>query len=129
MDAHYLKFNVNVHIFLMYFTILLNTLIAIKKYYVMKYLYYLNLLRMTSVSRHKTWTVVKFVKGYNNGEDTVEAIPSSWIVGDECMWPPLIGNKLKYAIQHHEIPDDNWQTFKISQFENSTFGNIIQYTI
>lgn len=66
-----------------------------------------------------TWTVVQFVE-----DGTVEAIPSNWIQGDMCHWPPYFHQKLVMAIRKCEALNTCWPTHKIKSFRNSTFGNI-----
>ncbi|VEN64244.1 unnamed protein product, partial [Callosobruchus maculatus] len=46
----------------------------------------------------KTWSVVSFID-----DKTVEAVPSNWIKGQLCYWPPLTGEKLMNAIRACEM--------------------------
>lgn len=41
----------------------------------------------------KSWTVVQFFD-----DSTVEAVPSLWIEGDLCYWPPYAQPKMMGAI-------------------------------
>ena len=63
------------------------------------------------------WTVISF-----DGENTVEAVPSSWISNNLCLWPPFSGDKLQAAIRKQETPSRNWQSFKVTLFKNSNYG-------
>lgn len=64
-----------------------------------------------------TWTVVQFTE-----DRTVEAIPTSWIQGDFCHWPPYKQAKLKNSIKKCEKLDKQWPRHKIQIFRNATFG-------
>lgn len=44
-----------------------------------------------------TWTVVKF-----KDENSVEAVPSDWILDNQCYWPPYTADKIKSSIIEHE---------------------------
>lgn len=66
------------------------------------------------------WTVVKFID-----EDSVEAVPTNWIIDGKCYWPPFHPNKLRAAIQKNEAANTQWPLYKVSIFRNSTFGNYI----
>lgn len=65
----------------------------------------------------KTWTVVKFTD-----ENTVEAVPTTWIVGKQCHWPPFTHEKVMAAIRNHELINTCWPLHEISTFRNGTFG-------
>lgn len=54
------------------------------------------------------WKVVHFLK-----DESVEAVPTSWVNGNECYWPPLNGMKLKAAISKGEDPAESWEAHKI----------------
>ncbi|KAG5867947.1 hypothetical protein JTB14_020467 [Gonioctena quinquepunctata] len=50
------------------------------------------------------WRVVTFLE-----EDTVEAVPISWIRSpNQCLWPPFSGQKLKTAISKCMSPASDW---------------------
>lgn len=72
-------------------------------------------------SASESWTVVKFLKTDDN-EESVEAVPTSWIVDDECLWPPLSGNNLKNAIKKHATPVSNWRAYNIAHFEDNIYS-------
>lgn len=67
----------------------------------------------------KTWTVVKFVN-----EESVEAVPTTWIIGSRCHWPPFTQQKIIAAIKNYEVPNSCWPTHEISFFRNGTFGKL-----
>lgn len=64
-----------------------------------------------------SWTVVKFID-----ENSVEAVPSSWIFNDLCYWPPFNRDKVITAIRKNENPNTHWPSYKVSIFRNGTFG-------
>jgi hypothetical protein len=70
----------------------------------------------------QTWTVVRFID-----QDTVEAVPSSWIVQNRCYWPPFKNDKIMAIIRKNEQPDTCWPSCEISVFRNGTFGKCMQY--
>lgn len=76
----------------------------------------------------KNWIVVKFLE--NN---SVEAVPTNWILGNKCYWPPYADNKVTIdAIKKRENPDVNtWQLFDVTFFRNNVFSAyiIISYLI
>lgn len=59
-----------------------------------------------------SWTVVKFIK-----DDTVEAVPTNWVVGSQCFWPQ---EKVLKAIQTCQSPTDNWKKYNIARFKGIT---------
>ncbi|CAG9763556.1 unnamed protein product [Ceutorhynchus assimilis] len=66
----------------------------------------------------KTWTVVHFIK-----DDSVEAVPSAWLINDEkCLWPPATWTteKIINAIKNCII-DTHWQDYDIKTFLNATY--------
>lgn len=68
-----------------------------------------------------SWTVVRFID-----EDTVEAVPSSWILQNRCYWPPFKNEKIMAIIRKNEQPNTCWPSYEISIFRNSTFGKYMQ---
>lgn len=72
----------------------------------------------------KTWTIVIFTD-----EDSVEVVPSNWIVNDKCYWPSMLtSEKLKTAIKHHDAVNTSWPTYPIRLIRNGTFGKYIIIT-
>uniref|UniRef100_A0A1Y1LZX5 DUF4806 domain-containing protein n=2 Tax=Photinus pyralis TaxID=7054 RepID=A0A1Y1LZX5_PHOPY len=69
----------------------------------------------------KTWTVVQFLDDL-----TVEAIPSTWIQGNECHWPSFSMEKLHNAIRKSEPLNTCWPTHKIKIFRNATYGDYLK---
>lgn len=56
-------------------------------------------------------------------EETVEAVPTTWIEGTNCYWPTLYTQeKLLNAIKKHEDFNSCWPQFPIETFRNGTFG-------
>ncbi|XP_076295397.1 uncharacterized protein LOC143216335 isoform X2 [Lasioglossum baleicum] len=68
-----------------------------------------------------TWTVVQFVD-----DKTVEAVPTSWLEGDKCYWPPLPQSKLSNAIKKLEPPQPSWIQFTVKSFRNSIFSDYVK---
>lgn len=65
----------------------------------------------------QTWTIVHFIK-----ENSVEAVPTTWIVGNMCYWPSFTSEKVYKAIKNHEHPNSCWESFEIRIFRNATYG-------
>lgn len=65
----------------------------------------------------KMWTVVKF-----RDEDAVEAVPSKWILNNQCYWPPFSKEKLITAIKKNEEPNTHWPLHDIVPLRNSSYG-------
>lgn len=68
----------------------------------------------------QTWTVIQFEEDYS-----VEAVPSTWIQGQLCLWPPYSKDKLMSAIRKHASLNTCWPSYKIRSFRNSTFGGFL----
>jgi len=64
-----------------------------------------------------SWTVVKF-----NDENSVEAVPTSWIFNKRCYWPPFQRDKVVVAIRKNEEPNTHWPSYEVTIFRNSTYG-------
>lgn len=74
----------------------------------------------------KTWTVVHFVK-----DDTVEAVPSAWLIDNEkCLWPPATWTteKIINAIRKCHT-DTHWQDFDVKTFRNTTYSKFLYLII
>lgn len=63
--------------------------------------------------------VIKFIE-----ENTVETVPTNWILGDQCYWPPYADKKiLLKALKGREASvSDVWQLFNVSYFRNNVFS-------
>ncbi|XP_046145220.1 uncharacterized protein LOC123988599 [Osmia bicornis bicornis] len=68
-----------------------------------------------------TWTVVRFVE-----DGTIEAVPSAWVRGDLCHWPPLHRNGLTAAIKRSEPVNLSWPTHTIQIFKHGIFDTYIK---
>lgn len=67
----------------------------------------------------RTWSVVKFPN-----EGSVEAVPTTWIFGNKCFWPPYSRSKIRIAIeQHHPADVKTWVLHEVCLLKNSVFGN------
>ncbi|CAL1678386.1 unnamed protein product [Lasius platythorax] len=66
----------------------------------------------------KLWTIVRFID-----EDTVEAVPSTWIINKKCYWPPFQTEKIVAAIKKHAEPNTCWPSYDIITFRNSSYDN------
>lgn len=64
----------------------------------------------------KTWTVVQFE------DNSVEAVPTNWIQGDNCHWPSMAHQKLISSIRKSEPLNTCWPTHKVKVFRNATYG-------
>ncbi|XP_031328182.1 uncharacterized protein LOC116159359 [Photinus pyralis] len=73
------------------------------------------------MSAKVTWSVIKFPED----NDAVEAVPSRWLVGNKCKWPPYPPNskKLIEAIEKSEMPSETWQEFTIIPFRNNIYDD------
>ncbi|KAJ8915730.1 hypothetical protein NQ315_000665 [Exocentrus adspersus] len=71
--------------------------------------------RRTMSSPAKTWTVVCFTT-----DDSVEAVPTRWINGDDCLWPAVTRDKLNSLIRKCEF-NSCWPTYKVRTFRNATY--------
>lgn len=61
-----------------------------------------------------SWTVVHFIE-----EESVEAVPTSWVHNEACYWPPFFGSKLAHSINKCEEPVLNiWTLHKIKKLGN-----------
>ncbi|KAF5283338.1 hypothetical protein FQR65_LT13903 [Abscondita terminalis] len=67
-----------------------------------------------------TWSIVQFLDDL-----TVEAVPSSWIQGDNCYWPTFSKSKLNAAITKCESLNTCWPVHKVKIFRNATFGDYL----
>ncbi|XP_050504228.1 uncharacterized protein LOC126884893 [Diabrotica virgifera virgifera] len=65
----------------------------------------------------QTWTIVQFLE-----DMSVEAVPTLWLRGDLCYWPPYKQEKLTSAIKKQAL-DTNWSQHKVKVFRNATFDN------
>jgi len=61
--------------------------------------------------------VIKFTD-----ENSVEAVPSSWIRSKHCFWPPFQRDKVIQAIRKNKEPDMDWPLHEVTIFRNSTYG-------
>lgn len=69
-----------------------------------------------------SWTVVKFTD-----ENSVEAVPTSWINNKQYFWPPFQRDKVIQAIRKNEEPDMDWPLYEMTIFRNSTYGTLELY--
>ncbi|KAK5645114.1 hypothetical protein RI129_006414 [Pyrocoelia pectoralis] len=72
------------------------------------------------MEQETTWQVVKFLQ-----ENSVEAVPSNWINGDKCYWPPYNNTKrVQQATIKREPPvPDLWKSYDVYFFRNNVFDN------
>ncbi|XP_031359319.1 uncharacterized protein LOC116182899 [Photinus pyralis] len=75
---------------------------------------------MTCKDNMATWSVVKFPS-----DNSVEAVPTSWLNGNRCVWPsyPLNSQKLLDAVEKQSSPGCDWQTYDIIPFKNNVFDD------
>ncbi|GAB1860737.1 hypothetical protein CAJAP_01816 [Camponotus japonicus] len=65
-----------------------------------------------------TWTVVQF-----STDNTVEAVPSSWIEHNKCYWPPFKYEQIITAIRKNMERNTCWPCYDIITFRNSTYDD------
>ncbi|GAB1869621.1 hypothetical protein CAJAP_10700 [Camponotus japonicus] len=65
-----------------------------------------------------TWTVVQF-----STDNTVEAVPSSWIEHNKCYWPPFKYEQIITAIRKNMQRNTCWPCYDIITFRNSTYDD------
>ncbi|KAB0803244.1 hypothetical protein PPYR_00214 [Photinus pyralis] len=76
-----------------------------------------NMDKVVDNQQNKTWSVIKFPD-----EKSVSAVPSSWIVGKKCYWPPYSEKALRAAIENNESPNFQvWQSYTFESFRNNVF--------
>lgn len=71
-----------------------------------------------------TWTVVTFPE-----ENTVEAVPTSWINNGKCYFPSIPADKLATAIRNNDLPNTKWPSYNVRILRNSTCGTLYYYNI
>ncbi|XP_031327248.1 uncharacterized protein LOC116158778 isoform X1 [Photinus pyralis] len=66
-----------------------------------------------------TWSVIKFPE-----ENSVSVVPTSWLHGNICFWPPYNRKLLQDAIEKGDPPDKEvWQQFQFLPLRNNIFDN------
>ncbi|KAG5881924.1 hypothetical protein JTB14_038445 [Gonioctena quinquepunctata] len=65
-----------------------------------------------------TWTIVKFIS-----DNSVEAVPTSWVAEGKCAWPNYTRERLMKAIRTCEPPMCCWNHHEIKPFRNATYNN------
>lgn len=63
------------------------------------------------------WTVVEF------NDHSVEAVPTKWVIDNECFWPHYPKEKLLKAMKNCEAPEKDWTKYTVKIFRNATYGN------
>lgn len=68
----------------------------------------------------KSWSIVEFLE-----DGAVIAVPSTWIKGNLCYWPPPLSRiQLVNALKQLEPLSTSWQTYDVKVFKNATFGKL-----
>lgn len=68
-----------------------------------------------------SWSIIKFP----DENDAVAAVPTSWLRGNQCYWPPWSQNVIDAAIKDCKPPNvETWQTYRFTPMRNNVFGNI-----
>lgn len=67
-----------------------------------------------------SWTVVVF-EATEDENESVQAVPSLWINGDQCVWPPLPGERINIALRKGQY-SKAWPSHKVRILRNSTYG-------
>ncbi|XP_039310317.1 uncharacterized protein LOC120358954 isoform X1 [Solenopsis invicta] len=65
-----------------------------------------------------TWTIIKFT-----ADNTVEAVPSTWIEHSKCYWPPFKYEQIIAAIRKNVERNTCWPSYDIITFRNSTYDD------
>ncbi|XP_039303026.1 uncharacterized protein LOC120357193 [Solenopsis invicta] len=65
-----------------------------------------------------TWTIIKFT-----ADNTVEAVPSTWIEHSKCYWPPFKYEQIIAAIKKNVERNTCWPSYDIITFRNSTYDD------
>ncbi|XP_031328028.1 uncharacterized protein LOC116159219 isoform X2 [Photinus pyralis] len=69
------------------------------------------------MTNDQMWSVIKFPK-----ENKVAVVPSTWLCGNICYWPPFNRKRVEEAIEKGETPNTTtWQQFQYSPLRNNTF--------
>lgn len=57
------------------------------------------------------YAVVEFLE-----EDTVEAVPQTWLNDNMCYWPPIStkSSEIKKMIKGAKVPGLNWRMFNVT---------------
>lgn len=74
------------------------------------------------MSSPPSWTVVVFEPTKEEEHESVQAVPSKWIEGDQCFWPSLPAEKLNVAIRKCHF-NTCWPRHKVRTLRNSTFND------
>uniref|UniRef100_A0A1Y1KFM8 Uncharacterized protein n=3 Tax=Photinus pyralis TaxID=7054 RepID=A0A1Y1KFM8_PHOPY len=63
-----------------------------------------------------TWSVIKFPE-----EDSVCAVPTTWVQNNKCSWPPYSKPLIRQAIENREAPGEHWSVFRCESFRNNVY--------
>lgn len=69
------------------------------------------------------WAIIKFP----HEEDSVAAVPTSWLNGNICYWPPWSQEKVIKAIKNSTPPESTWQNHSFLPLRNNIFGKNFSY--
>ncbi|KAK4886367.1 hypothetical protein RN001_002638 [Aquatica leii] len=68
----------------------------------------------------QSWSVIKFP----HENDAVAAVPTSWLRGNQCYWPPWIASRINIAIKNCKPPDvETWQIHPFTPLRNNVFDD------
>ncbi|KAK4876054.1 hypothetical protein RN001_012476 [Aquatica leii] len=56
-------------------------------------------------------------------ENSVEAVPTKWIIKGMCYWPPYPKKDLLHAIEYAEDVNFSWEQHKVFSFRNNVYDN------
>ncbi|KAF5300891.1 hypothetical protein FQR65_LT09054 [Abscondita terminalis] len=91
-----------------------------KNVIIRKWLPQSDLVEMNKKKSETNWCVVQFKE-----DKSVEAVPTTWVVNNNCHWPPFTKAKLSTALQAGELPDDTWNIYPVHVFRNSVCGDYL----
>ncbi|XP_076685199.1 uncharacterized protein LOC143377608 [Andrena cerasifolii] len=60
---------------------------------------------------HTGWVIVEFIS-----DESVSEIPSDWVVGGFCYWPPYKPSRITLAIKNCQLCDESWEKLAVAVF-------------
>lgn len=71
-----------------------------------------------------SWTIVEFMK-----DNSVEAVPTQWVIGNQCYYPNLPQEKLSNEIRKDDKPNTCWPLYEVRIFKDGTYGKYFWYLV
>ena len=60
---------------------------------------------------HTGWRIVEFT-----GDETVSEVPSDWVEGGMCYWPPYKPSRTSVTIKDCELHEESWGKLAVYVF-------------